>query len=333
MDNTFYFKILFFVFSISISFLFEYLYIYHFAKFYKILDIPNQRSSHGKITIRGGGIIFPIVCFASICFKQFPNYIEFSISLVLVSYISYLDDLKGLSSVFRLFSQIVIIVFTIFSMGMSLLSVVSIVCFLFSIALLNVYNFMDGINGITALYSFVTIGFLFWINQYVIVIVPDLFFLSVLAALFAFSFYNMRKNALCFAGDVGSVSMAFIIFFLLVSLIKQTGTFIWVASVGIYFIDTAFTIFCRILRREKLLEAHRSHFYQYLANEARWTHIQVSILFAAVQLLLNISVVYSYITGQIWVSLLVLLAFTIIYTIFRFRFEGHKRLFVTYNPA
>ena len=81
------------------------------------------------------------------------------------------------------------------------------------------------------------------------------------------------------------------------------------------------------------MQAHRSHFYQYLVNEGGYSHVAVSVLYAVAQLIVNIFVVYSYTIGQIWPALTALFVFLIIYTIFRFRFEGVKRLFVRYTLA
>lgn len=189
---------------------------------------------------------------------------------------------------------------------------------------------MDGINGITALYSIVTIGTLFWISQSLVRIIPDIFFISLLASLLVFSFFNVRKKAKCFAGDVGSVSMAFIICFLLLSLSVKTGSFIWILLLGIYGIDTVFTIICRLRRKEPIFKAHRSHFYQFLANEYGLNPLFVSFLYAFSQLLLNCAVIFAYKADKLLIAGACLFVFLVIYTIFRLRVEGRYRLFTAY---
>lgn len=189
---------------------------------------------------------------------------------------------------------------------------------------------MDGINGITALYSIVVLSSLFWVNNNIVQLMPEVFFVSVLSALLVFSFFNVRYKAKCFAGDVGSVSIAFIICFLLVSLFSKTQNFVWLLFLSVYGIDTVFTICCRLIRKEPIFKAHRSHFYQYLVNEAGYNHVTVSSLYAGVQLLFNIFIIFSYKINDllpVFVSLFVIL---IIYTIFRFCLEGKHRLFNAY---
>jgi UDP-N-acetylmuramyl pentapeptide phosphotransferase/UDP-N-acetylglucosamine-1-phosphate transferase len=301
------------------------------ARKYAIVDKPNHRSSHKSITIRGGGIIFPLASFTALFVNVFEGWQLFSIALLLISLISFIDDIVGLSSYTRLYVQLV-----------SLLGIVLIfynhfpwyVLFLMTLIMLlvvNVYNFMDGINGITVLYSILSILSLFWVNKEFAGNMPNSFYISISMSLVVFAIFNVRKRALAFAGDVGSVSIALIISFLLLKLMIDTKFIWWICFIGIYFIDAFATIFLRIIRGESVIKAHRSHFYQYLANEVGWSHIQVSILYFIAQTLLNLVVVYAYITHMEWVLFITLLVFLTIYIIFRLRLEGYKRLFVTYN--
>ncbi|MBW0161476.1 MAG: UDP-GlcNAc--UDP-phosphate GlcNAc-1-phosphate transferase [Sediminibacterium sp.] len=253
-------------------------------------------------------------------------------SLLLIAILSFIDDTSHVDSKIRLVLQSVAVGSILYLVTPQFSLLLLLFLFILITGVINAYNFMDGINGITVLYSLVTLGSMYWVQQSIPAFLSDYLFIALLTALLVFSFFNVRKKAACFSGDVGSVSLAFIFCFLLLKMSIVTDFGWWILFLGVYGVDTVFTIVCRIFRKEPLMQAHRSHFYQYLANEAGWTHIQVSILFAIVQLVLNISVVYSYTTGQIWVSLAALFAFVIIYTIFRLRLEGHKRLFVTYNP-
>ncbi len=312
-------------------FLIEILY-FSISKRVGITDKPNSRSSHQTITIRGGGIIFPLAYFIIFLIYPFKYEWIFTSSLLLIALISFVDDIINLNSTIRLIVQSVAVIGLLFAITDLKSSPWLVVVFMFILitGIINAYNFMDGINGITALYSLVTIGSLCYINNSLITLHSAVFYTAILASLLVFSFFNVRRKAVCFAGDVGSISIVFIICFLLFDLIVKTNWGYWILLLSIYGIDTGFTIFCRFLRKERLMQAHRSHFYQYLANEAKWSHIQVSALYAGIQLILNITVIYSYLNSNIFPVIISLVGILVIYTIFRLRLEGRYRLFTAY---
>lgn len=318
-----------FFFALIIAFIIELIY-FKVAVVYNIVDKPNARSSHDYLTIRGGGIIFPIVSMLYFSFNYDKSLLTFFFSLSLLSVVSFLDDIKDVNSNFRLLIQSIAVVITIFSLRTDLATYQLPIIFILFTGIINAYNFMDGINGITAFYSIITIGSLLWMNSFVVQFLPSFIFISVLAALLVFSFFNVRNKARCFAGDVGSVSMAFIICFLLLGLSVKTESMIWILFLVIYGIDAVFTICCRLMRREPLFKAHRSHFYQFLANEAGWKHVTISSLYAGVQFFLNILVIISYQNNISFLAISGLFAILIIYIIFRLRLEGRHRLFNVY---
>lgn len=313
----------------TLYFVIELIYI-SIARRFGILDKPNLRSSHKKVTVRGGGVIFTIAALLFLPYSITSNLI-FGISLLVISVLSFIDDIRDVDSIVRLVIQNFSVVGLLYSLDISLHWLSLPILFVLITGIINAYNFMDGINGITVLYSIITIICLFWVSVHIENIQTVLFFVSVLAGLGVFAFFNLRNKAICFAGDVGSVAMAFIICFLILKLSIQTGFIFWVLFLGVYGIDTVFTILCRFFRKEPLMVAHRSHFYQYLANERGWSHIQVSIVYAVAQLILNLIVLYAYLKRYDWIAVLTLFGFFIIYSIFRFRLEGKKRLFVSYN--
>ena len=301
------------------------------ARKFQIVDRPNARSSHSYITIRGGGILFPISALLFLAFTDFQD-VSFGICLLVISVLSFVDDIRSIDSKWRLMIQILAAGFTVYSVmnGLAWFWLPALIVLV--VGVINAYNFMDGINGITVLYSLISIGTLFWISTEIAILQSTSFFLSMLASLAVFGFFNVRKKAICFAGDIGSVSLAFIISYLVLKLVLITQWPYWILLLGIYGIDSVFTIVCRIFRKESLMQAHRSHFYQYLVNEKSIEHVQVSIVYALSQIVLNLIVIYAFFTQQIWLAMGSLFVFLIIYTIFRLRLEGHKRLFVTYNP-
>lgn len=297
---------------------------------YNIIDKPNHRSSHVSVTIRGGGIIFPISFLLPLVVSVYNDWIFISVGLVAISLISFFDDVITLNNKIRLLTQSMSVALLLWEAPDFSHVILLVSLFIVITGIINAYNFMDGINGITALYSIVTIGTLFWVSSSLVTIIPDIFFISLLASLLVFSYFNVRKKAKCFAGDVGSVSMAFIVCFLLLSLSIKTGSFIWILFLGIYGIDTVFTIICRLSRKESIFKAHRSHFYQFLANEYGLNPLVVSFGYAFSQLLLNCAVIFAYKADKLLIAGAGLFAFLLIYTIFRLRFEGRYRLFTTY---
>jgi UDP-GlcNAc:undecaprenyl-phosphate GlcNAc-1-phosphate transferase len=257
---------------------------------YNIIDKPNQRSSHTEVTIRGGGVLFPI----SILIWSFVVGVfnPFIIGLVLISVVSFIDDCKPLSNKIRISIHFLSIGLLLYQLGFAEFSYLSWAFgLLFIGGWINAYNFMDGINGITVLYSFSVLSVCYYLNlQYSFV--PPLLINYTLMGLLVFGFYNVRKKAKTFAGDVGSVSMAFILAFIIVSLLLKSANWHYILLVSVYGIDTLVTIVERLRKKENIFKAHRSHLYQYLANEAKWPHVRVSILYAVIQLLLNVILIF-----------------------------------------
>jgi len=197
------------------------LFYFRLAVQFKIIDRPNQRSSHSRITIRGGGIIFPIAFLLQALFSRF-EYPLFTSGLLLISTVSFYDDLRPLSNKIRLLIHLIAV--SLLFMQTDLLTYpvwIIILVYILVIGTINAYNFMDGINGITGAYSLVTIMSLYFINEDHNSFVQSEWLNITALSLLVFNFFNFRKKAKCFAGDVGSVSMAFIIiFFLIIHLIS-----------------------------------------------------------------------------------------------------------------
>ena len=255
-----------------------------------IIDKPNQRSSHHQATIRGGGMIFSVGVLLWFFSSGF-NYQWFTTGVVLIAVISFLDDIYGLSTRPRLAVHLISVGLLLIDLGLAevawywwLLAIVLI------IGWINAFNFMDGINGITAFYTLAVLLPLYWLNHQVAFVETSLIYCVGLATL-VFSYFNARKRARCFAGDVGSVSMAFILAFFLTKLILITMQWYWILLVAVYGIDSVITIVQRLGRGENIFKAHRTHLYQYLANESGYHHVFVAGLYATIQLLVSVLVI------------------------------------------
>ena len=263
------------------------------ADHFNIIDKPNSRSSHSSITLRGGGIIFPI----AILVAGLYGYVSWAIVLavVLVAVVSFIDDIKPLSQLPRFASHAIAIGLVFYDLNLfaQVIWILPIV-FILLIGWVNAFNFMDGINGITVLYAFVAIlSFSFLsINQDSL---PVLITMGMSCC--AFGIFNVRKKAKTFAGDVGSISMALFLGYFMIKTIVDSGQIGYLLFFSVYGIDAIITIFTRIKKKENILEAHRSHLYQYLANELGYPHILVSFIYAGIQLVINAGILYLEIKG------------------------------------
>ena len=252
------------------------LFYFRIADKCNIIDKPNERSSHTRITLRGGGIIFYFGVLAYFLTSHF-EYPWFMLALTLITFISFVDDIRSTSQVLRLvfhFSAMALMFYQwgLFSLPWWTLFVALIVC----TGIINAYNFMDGINGITGGYSLVVLVALAYINEAVVPFVEQGFILTVLCSVVVFNFFNFRKRAKCFAGDVGSVCIAFVLLFFIGKLVIRTEDFSWIILLAVYGVDSVLTIIHRLMLHENIGLPHRKHLYQIMANELKIPHVVVS---------------------------------------------------------
>ena len=289
---------------------------------FHIIDKPNERSSHTTITLRGGGIIFPIawLCFFIVSGGLFP---WFTLGLVLVSVVSFWDDVRPLHNGIRLVSHVTGFFLCFYELGLWQDYPLWVMLLLLtgSIAALNIINFMDGINGMTGLYALSVLV--------PVILLEDVFFavsvynpwVVVSLSLIVFGFFNFRKKAKCFAGDVGSVSMGFILIFLVLGLMfgrwstdmltlsskDSTSSFDskYILLFVVYGVDGVLTIIQRLYNRENIFKAHRKHLYQLLVNEKGWPHLVVAGIYASIQLLISFWVINYFVTFYHTVCLII----------------------------
>ena len=261
------------------------LFYFRIADKCNIIDKPNERSSHTRITLRGGGIIFYFGVLAYFLTNHF-EYPWFMLALTLITLISFIDDIRSTSQVLRLvfhFSAMGLMFYQwgLFSLPWWTILVALIIC----TGIINAYNFMDGINGITGGYSLIILVALAYINREIVSFVEQELIVTVLCSVLVFNFFNFRKHAKCFAGDVGSVSIAFIVLFLIGKLIIKTEDFSWIVLLVVYGVDSVLTIIHRLMLHENIGLPHRKHLYQIMANELKVPHVVVSSVYMIVQAL------------------------------------------------
>lgn len=267
---------------------------FRIANRFNIIDKPNERSSHSRITLRGGGIIFYFGALVYFLANHFA-YPWFMLGLTAITLISFIDDIHSVSRRLRLLVHSIALMlmfyqWNILDMPLWYIPLALVVC----TGIINAYNFMDGINGITGGYSLAALITLACLNRYVAPFIDPVLIRTILIAVFVFNFFNFRKRAKCFAGDVGSVSIAFIILFLIGALIFTTGDFGFIILLAVYGTDAVLTIIHRIMLHEHIGQPHRKHLYQIMANELKVAHIAVSGFYMALQLLISAGYVYMY---------------------------------------
>ena len=264
---------------------------FRIADHFNIIDHPNERSSHSRVTIRGGGIIFLLA--AIFVAAVHPSDYLPAIGILMIGLVSFLDDIYTLSSLTRLLFHVasVTTIFLYLAVFGSQAWYITVLLYIMVIGVINMYNFMDGINGITGAYSLVVLAGLQYVNLNQIQFIdPDWIWLPLLAV-FVFLFFNFRSKAKCFAGDVGSVTMALWIIFLQLRLILFTHNWVYILFLVVYGIDSVLTITHRVYLKQNILTAHRLHFYQLLANEKKVSHLVVSSGYALIQGIIIVAIV------------------------------------------
>ena len=270
------------------------------ADHFNIIDKPNERSSHSTIVLRGGGVIFTLsmIAWAVMMIAQGKDilpYLPFLCGLLLIAGVSFWDDVHSLPDSVRLVAQFVAMALMFWSMGIMhwdmwwFVIIALIVC----VGATNVINFMDGINGITAGYALAILIPLLLVNRNVAFIEESYLVVAILGVL-VFCIFNFRPKgkAKCFAGDVGSIGIAFIMLFALGLLIVKTGDLTWLVLLLIYGVDGVLTICHRIMLHENLGEAHRKHAYQLMCNELKIGHVKISVLYMVLQLAVSLWFIY-----------------------------------------
>jgi UDP-N-acetylmuramyl pentapeptide phosphotransferase/UDP-N-acetylglucosamine-1-phosphate transferase len=299
------------------------------ANRFDIIDNPNERSSHSDVTLLGGGVIFYIGVLLYFCFEGF-KYPWFFFGLTFISLVSFADDIHPKSTKFRLIVHFIAMILMFYQWGLYYQHwYFALIALVFCTGILNAFNFMDGINGITGGYSLVVIGALWYLNTYTIQFVDNKFIYAVISALLVFNFFNFRIKAKCFAGDVGAISIAFIILFLMGLLVIRTDDFSYIIILIVYGIDTVLTIIHRLILKENIFQPHRKHVFQIMANELKIPHVIVSLIYSLVQAIIFIGYIicknYSY-----WYLGAIILILTLSYLLFKKKyFRLHKSTIIS----
>ena len=248
-----------------------------------IVDRPHHQSSHKGTIIRGGGVVFYVAYLLWFIMNGYQYPMIFA-GLTIMALTSFADDIHSISPKVRLvlqFAAIIVMLYEthVFNLPLQPLLLLSVAC----VGSINIYNFMDGVNGMTGGYSLIVLLALLYVNNYYQEFIDNDLLIYVLMADVFFCLFNFRRKAKCFAGDVGSLSMGFIIIFLVLKLIFASGHMHWIAFVAVYMVDGGLTILHRLMLRENILKPHKKHSYQIMANELRMPHVVVSGIYLGLQ--------------------------------------------------
>ncbi|KEZ93123.1 MraY family glycosyltransferase [Nonlabens ulvanivorans] len=285
------------------------------AKRFNIVDKPNHRSSHTKVTIRGGGIIFFIgaLFFFLTTGLQYPFFFA---GLTILAVVSFIDDLISLSALLRFSAQVIACLLLMYQSIDDYNLLFLLFLLIAAIAFVNAYNFMDGINGITGIYSIGVLCSLIYVDFYIIDYIEKDLLLYTLISIIIFGYFNFRKKAIFFAGDIGSVTLAFILVFAAYQLLIATDSPYVLLLFIVYGTDSLMTILKRFYLKEKLSEPHRHHIYQQLTDVKKIGHIKISVIYLVLQLIVSSVVIttFSYDLSVQWViTIITLIIFAGIY--------------------
>jgi Fuc2NAc and GlcNAc transferase len=276
----------------------------------RLLDTPNERSSHTVPTPRGGGVgILAAFIMAGLTLR-IPT--TFLFAAILISAVSFYGDYIRTSVRFRLVFQVISALILLFPLlprlsaqyvlsefGVFLFLLFLITVFIFLIGTANFYNFMDGINGIAGLGGVIGFGMLGLYTLYRSN--PDPFqmplsLLSICIALACVGYlpFNMPQ-ARVFMGDGGSVLLGFVFAGLVVALARNCLEMVcFTALLFPFYVDELTTMVVRLRDCENLIRSHRRHLYQLLVNEFGIVHWKISTAYAAAQLAIGAGALITY---------------------------------------
>lgn len=266
-----------------------------YALKYKILDIPNNRSSHFSPTPRGGGLAIVICWYIGITFLYFTHEIESKLyfaflSGIILAIISLVDDIISLKPAFRLLAQFISAIIALFFLkGLCSLKIGSLIIdselillpfiIIAIVWFINLFNFLDGIDGYASVeaISIAVVLFLFTRNLVSIILV---------ACVAGFLYWNWPK-AKIFMGDIGSTQLGFILIILGIYLNNenQFDFVFWAILASPFWFDATLTLFRRIINKEELSQAHRKHAYQRIVQSG-FSHKKTDLILIIINIIL-----------------------------------------------
>ena len=263
---------------------------FRIADHFNIIDKPNERSSHSTIVLRGGGIIFVIGVWIWSLFFGF-QYPWFLAAVTMAAVVSFIDDIHPLSDSVRLANQFVAMLLVFYQIGLLQPELwwLAVPGLLLCVGAVNIINFTDGINGMIGLEAIATLIPSIMVCRNLQCLEESFLWVELLSVV-VFCFFNFRPRgkAKCFAGDVGSISLAFIMLFPIGTMIMETMDITYLTFLVVYGVEGCLTIVHRIMLHENLGEAHRKHAYEIMHNELQISPMIISTGYMTLQLIISI---------------------------------------------
>lgn len=283
--------------------------IKRYALHKNLVDVPNHRSSHIRVTPRGGGLSFVVLFLAMIPILyqiddlSLATAIGIGLPLLLVASVGFYDDYGHIPAKMRLSVHLFASLIALFFLGgMPSFSIFSWLipsgylanglAVIYLVWMINLYNFMDGIDGLAGTQA-ISVCFcaacLYWlIGQPDHMILP----LTLAATVSGFLFWNFPP-AQIFMGDVGSgfLGLALGLFSILAMKVDACLFWSWCILCGVFIVDTTVTILQRLCSGEKIYEAHCTHAYQHAARFYH-SHLRVTMIILAINMIWLFPIAY-----------------------------------------
>lgn len=265
---------------------------------FNMMDVPNGRSSHSMATPRGGGLSFIVVFLIGMIYfahnQDMSKEALFSIIVpgFIIALVGFIDDLGHIPAKYRLMGHLVAGILALFFMhGAPSIHIyawdiptgfaLNTLFVLYVAWMINLYNFMDGINGLAGIEAIsvcFSMAFIYAsLSQSQLVTQPLLLGAGVLG----FFFWNF-PNAKIFMGDAGSGFLGFTLSFLSILSIGHDSRFFfaWLILLGVFLVDSSYTLLFRLWRGDKIYQAHKSHAYQQAALKySSHRYVTIAVLF------------------------------------------------------
>ncbi len=267
-------------------------------RFVQIMDEPNHRSSHSKAIPRAGGVAIVITFFIGLTVTWFmgeldsiarPLLFGFVFSTLLISLISLVDDISERSALVKAFTHMIAVVVVLYfgivldELSMPVFGDIKlgwlgyVISFCWILGLTNAYNFMDGLDGLAGGVAVIASLFFMIITFYEGSTFVYIISYSLLAGALGFLFLNYPP-AKIILGDVGAAFLGFVFAVLAIIAARydesKTSFLVMPLLLFNFIYDTSFTFIRRLVKGEKVTEAHRTHLYQ-LLNRSGYSHLEV----------------------------------------------------------